>query len=86
MAYLIRENDFARFELIDAQTEEVIATSSHPGDLCELATCLLPEDEVSCLPQTSTERRVVEVLPGGVRRTEEPLSPLARLLLALHSR
>jgi hypothetical protein len=72
MAYIVRENQFANFELVNAETDEVIAHGSNPGDLCEFAVRLLPCSEVSCLAET---------LPGGVRRTIQPLSAVARQAL-----
>lgn len=75
MAYIVRENDRARFELVNAETDKVIAHGSHPQDLCNLAVHLLPCSEVSC---------VAEMLPGGVRRTIQPLSDVAREALRQH--
>lgn len=75
MAYIVRENDFAKFELVNAETDEVLFHGSNPEDLCALAVSLLPCSEVSCL---------AEVLPGGVRRTIQPLSDVAREALRQH--
>jgi hypothetical protein len=74
MAYAIRENDFARFELVNLTNGDVVATSYSPDDLCTLATKLLPPGEFSCLPPaTSGKGVVVEELTGGVQRTVIPI-------------
>ena len=40
MAYLVKENEFASFDLINCDTGKVIAHGSHPQDMRDLAFVL----------------------------------------------